>query len=48
MLHINVNDTTVVGVGDHVQKKEAERLAALSALYQLDGQELVGYIVHTA
>lgn len=39
---------SIVGVGDHVQKKEAERLAALSALYQLDGQGQVSHVVCSA
>ena len=34
-------DPVVVGVGDSIQKKEAEQLAALSALYQLDAVGLV-------
>lgn len=34
-------DPVVVGVGDSIHKKEAEQLAALSALYQLDAVGLV-------
>jgi small subunit ribosomal protein S24e len=36
-------DTTppVLGIGDHTAKRDAERLAALSALYQLHDTGLV-------
>lgn len=37
----------IVAIGDHPsQKKEAERLAALNALYQLDAQGLVLILYH--
>ncbi len=31
----------IVGVGDHIEKKESVNLAALSAVYQLQGLNLV-------
>lgn len=41
---VAVNDETgsqIVGTGDHPSRKEAEKLAALCALYQLDAKGLV-------
>ena len=42
-------DTTppVLGVGDHRSKRDAERLAALSALYQLYDSGLVCEYIRT-
>ncbi|KAI8995637.1 P-loop containing nucleoside triphosphate hydrolase protein [Trametes punicea] len=35
-IHVKYDDGEVVGIGDHASRKQAENLAALSALYQLD------------
>jgi hypothetical protein len=39
--------TPIVGVGDHGNKKESEKVAALSAVYQLHESGMVCYLVLT-
>jgi hypothetical protein len=36
--------TRIIGVGDHANKKDSEKLAALSAVYQLYESGMVCYI----
>lgn len=37
-------EVPIIGIGDHAEKKQAEKLAALSAVYQLHGLGVVSFL----
>ena len=45
---IEIEGELIVGVGDAPAGKQAEKIAAMSALLQLDAKNLVGIVISSA